>query len=407
MYYDDTRITRKELYEQVWTEPITKLSKRYGVSDVGLAKICSRNFIPRPPRGYWAKKQAGKDPGRNPLPQGNTDKIIEIKAHPFKVCDSQMKEVAVKEIGSKEHDRIVVPETLRKPHPLVKQSAEILRSQEPNNQGLIESSKMNCLDIQVSKKSLPRALRIMDTLIKSLEHRGYGVFLSGQSTEVRIHDVALSFGMTEQLVKKRKEPKDHELNGYYQFAHSRFYEESVPSGKLCLSIRDAVFYWGGSCQHTWRDGKSKRLEDRLNGFISGLLRAAAQKEDRCQREQEKERERREYERKREEEERLWLEKRQRIEEERQKVASLISEAENWHKSKMIRDYITAVEKLTLRSNCEIKLEDDLDGWLKWAREQADRLDPLTASPRSIIDGEAEDKHGDSKYWDVPVPFVRR
>jgi hypothetical protein len=31
-----------------------------GLSDVGLAKICDRHRVPTPPRGYWAKKEAGK-----------------------------------------------------------------------------------------------------------------------------------------------------------------------------------------------------------------------------------------------------------------------------------------------------------------------------------------------------------
>ena len=53
------QITRKELYAQVWSTPIRTLAANYGLSDVGLAKICKRLAIPRPPRGYWAKIQAG------------------------------------------------------------------------------------------------------------------------------------------------------------------------------------------------------------------------------------------------------------------------------------------------------------------------------------------------------------
>ena len=45
-------ITRKSLYDQVWSEPILHLAKRYGMSNVGLAKICRKHNIPRPPCGY-------------------------------------------------------------------------------------------------------------------------------------------------------------------------------------------------------------------------------------------------------------------------------------------------------------------------------------------------------------------
>ena len=53
-------IDRQTLYEQVWTTPMSRLSQTYGMFDVGLAKICKQHCIPRPPRGYWAKKSNGK-----------------------------------------------------------------------------------------------------------------------------------------------------------------------------------------------------------------------------------------------------------------------------------------------------------------------------------------------------------
>jgi hypothetical protein len=53
-------LSRQELYDRVWAAPIQKLSSEFGLSDVGLAKLCRRYNIPVPPRAYWAKKQAGK-----------------------------------------------------------------------------------------------------------------------------------------------------------------------------------------------------------------------------------------------------------------------------------------------------------------------------------------------------------
>ncbi len=57
-----------ELCELVWSKPMTKLAEEFGISDVGLAKICRRNNIPVPPRGYWACKQAGYKVKAIPLP---------------------------------------------------------------------------------------------------------------------------------------------------------------------------------------------------------------------------------------------------------------------------------------------------------------------------------------------------
>jgi hypothetical protein len=108
----------------------------------------------------------------------------------------------------------MVGERLKRPHPLIMQSAEIIKASEPNSLGLREPAQKGCLDIQVSKKSLPRALRIMDALIKALGGRGHQVFFSEGSTQVRIFDVPLSFNISEQLVTKRSEPWHHNLEGY-------------------------------------------------------------------------------------------------------------------------------------------------------------------------------------------------
>jgi len=37
------RITREELYTQVWNTPMRTLAANYGLSDVGLGKICKKH----------------------------------------------------------------------------------------------------------------------------------------------------------------------------------------------------------------------------------------------------------------------------------------------------------------------------------------------------------------------------
>lgn len=52
-------LTRKELYDLVWSEPMTTICKRFGLSDNGLRKRCKSMNIPTPPLGYWAKLKYG------------------------------------------------------------------------------------------------------------------------------------------------------------------------------------------------------------------------------------------------------------------------------------------------------------------------------------------------------------
>jgi hypothetical protein len=61
-----SRYNRDQLYEEVWSEPVMAVAKKYGLSDVGLAKICKKLDIPRPGSGYWAKKAVGKPIGKPP-----------------------------------------------------------------------------------------------------------------------------------------------------------------------------------------------------------------------------------------------------------------------------------------------------------------------------------------------------
>src|SRR5262245_33771739 len=61
-------ISCEDLYALVWSEPMSRLSRRFGVSDVGLAKACTRMMIPVPGRGYWAKREVGTAPRPTRLP---------------------------------------------------------------------------------------------------------------------------------------------------------------------------------------------------------------------------------------------------------------------------------------------------------------------------------------------------
>lgn len=60
-------LSREELYERVWSKPMSTLAREFGVTGNALAKICSRVHVPYPSRGFWAKIAAGKTPERAPL----------------------------------------------------------------------------------------------------------------------------------------------------------------------------------------------------------------------------------------------------------------------------------------------------------------------------------------------------
>lgn len=61
-------ISRADLYKRVWSTPMRKLAAEFGISDVGLAKICRKNGIPLPGLGYWRLVETGREPKRVLLP---------------------------------------------------------------------------------------------------------------------------------------------------------------------------------------------------------------------------------------------------------------------------------------------------------------------------------------------------
>jgi len=60
---------RVELYNEVWIQPIVKLARKYGISDVALGKACRKLRIPHPGRGDSAKRTVGKAVKQEPLPE--------------------------------------------------------------------------------------------------------------------------------------------------------------------------------------------------------------------------------------------------------------------------------------------------------------------------------------------------
>ncbi len=56
----EQELTRRAMYDLVWSRPMTKVAEDLGISDVALKKNCDKHRVPTPPRSYWAKTAAGK-----------------------------------------------------------------------------------------------------------------------------------------------------------------------------------------------------------------------------------------------------------------------------------------------------------------------------------------------------------
>lgn len=275
-------------------------------------------------------------------------------------------------------NRITVPAVLESPHPLVERAARSLSNAKVEDNGILRPRAQKRVDIRVSPGSRDRALRIMDALIKALEARGMPVTLTedGQSmTRVEVLGETLNFWLDEKLRCEEKrltlaEERDREK---YLFLFRRPGYVYHPTGILRLTIGD---FGSLGLRRSWGDSGTGRLEDRLNAFVSGLVKASVRKKaERLERER-RERERREEMRRREECARLHRE-------EEARVKALEEHAASWKKSQEIRAYIQAVKEAAVRQQGQIPEGSGLEKWLKWASGQTDRLDPVAKSPPSI------------------------
>jgi hypothetical protein len=65
----DGTLTRSELYELVWAEPMLKVAARFKVPSSYMARVCTLMNVPRPERGYWVKLAVGQKLSKPELPE--------------------------------------------------------------------------------------------------------------------------------------------------------------------------------------------------------------------------------------------------------------------------------------------------------------------------------------------------
>lgn len=193
-------ISRKQLYDQVWQEPMCRLAQRYGISDVGLAKICRKHDIPIPARGYWAKKQAGHNPPQIALPNPSKELSIELPDARDNTFLPPGIDAAIAAERAKDAP-VVVADNLRGSHTLVSAANQELQSAKTDEYGLIVPPENVALDIHVAKASIRRALLVMDAILKALEQRGYNV---KPGPTVTLLGVSLRLGSLKRLRCSKK-----------------------------------------------------------------------------------------------------------------------------------------------------------------------------------------------------------
>lgn len=166
-------VSRDELYRLVWSEPMTKIGERFGVSGSYLARICTLLNVPRPERGYWAKLAVGKAPPQVPLPASRPGDPLHWSKEGERIAAPKPKAPPSRPRARK--PRIVRDEV----HGLITGARSHFLNSRPVDEGAyLKPYKKLLVDVTASQASLDKALDLANNLFNALESLGHRVVLA-------------------------------------------------------------------------------------------------------------------------------------------------------------------------------------------------------------------------------------
>lgn len=378
-----TNISRETLYELVWTTPVKTLAAQHGISDVAFAKTCKQHNIPLPPRGHWAKLEAGKKVYRQPLPEralgmprdvafgaskwnyyGSAPRnLIEMELTPPRPFDETLAEVRAK--LAKKVKKVSVRRDLSMAHPVIR---KLLEADIPRREKYLASTYRSLYDAPYFDSPFEqRRLRALNALFLCLEKNDAHVTSSGKNP----HEFSVTVGLRDVMISI-DDPKAERASWYGGSDIAK-----ASSSPLVVKINGGAAVEG--IQTTWEDKSDDGIEAHLTDVAVNILVAG---ENSC-----REKEFSHYQwlikhkadliewAKKDKEEAEKAERERRIKEEQARLDRLLSEAKALREAEEIRAYVASVRKLNENAVDPVP-EDDLRIWALWALEQADRIDPV-------------------------------
>jgi len=376
---------RQQLYDLVWSEPLTLLASRFGMSDVALAKNCKRNGIPVPQRGYWAKIKAGKTSQRFPLPPRGLGAVetVHIGSSNWNEREDEEQALMVEDVPPPPDfpepfpdlitritmlvGRVAQSRSLKSPHRAV---AKLLSEDAERHERWKQSPYPLTFDqpLYVSPYE-QRRLKLVDAIFKAMARAGMTPAVPREKNPgeftVRIGDSTVGFTLGK--------PSEQRSNWAIATEARRPASEPVRL-KIDWEREEPK-----ELVSEWSDRPDAPLESMLQEIVVNLIavgemriRAVERRwyEYRAERKVElieAERERRE-EAAREERERQRRLANARIEKLHQEAMSL-------RLADDIRQYVAAVNERNAASSNPVP-PAEMDDWSRWALEQAERIDPV-------------------------------
>lgn len=381
MPWRTTTFERESLYREVWAEPVRSVAKRYGLSDVGLRKICGKLGMPLPPLGYWAKLAVGKQPRVTPLPTKHAGPTAHVRQLRF---DDRSEERAARVaalLAAHTASGRVAP-ILRGAtdfHPIVVRTGNRLRAQRGGLPGALQTHGHDVFDLNLWPPQKDRALQVLDAVVTAAIASGARLqkgSRDGRQVSLDFDGDAVELEIEEVVSRTRREPTPAEAARQARdFWFKPDLWHSAPTGKLKLVL---VLQDGRAPLVSVQDGATP-LEKRLDDVLPRLVRKLAERRVEQQfRDEENARWHEAYARRRAQEARRSTEL--------ERLEKTEQFAEQWHRATRLRAYVAALETAA-RGPTAATDDVSLASELAWIRAAADWLDPLVERHWPEVDGE--------------------
>lgn len=378
------KLTRQALYDLVWSEPVSLIAPRFGVSGVALRKACTKAAVPVPPRGYWVRRQPAKRPARTPLPPrppGMHDEVtigsqggwsgggkddLRAPLPPAPSFEEPIEEVRTR-VRALFRRPPVVGNLGARSHPAILRvlKEDERRREEARTALVVFDWDKPLFDAPPER----RRLRILNGLFLAVER-------AGGHGWVRARRDSFEAGVTvhQQHIQLRLAPA--------QPAHGE--EPSAAASRRTAPPLSLAILGGAGDQReraVWQDGPEGRIEDRLAEIVVEVVtNAEIQYREAAVRHHEflcEVRHRQEVEEARREAEALRREQERRVAEQRERVERLLVQAAGLRQAREIRAYVEAVRRAARRPSTSFDAAE-VETWSAWALIQADRIDPIAS-----------------------------
>jgi len=375
-------LTRAELFEKVWSMPMTKAAAELGLSDVGLKKVCDRYRVPVPGRGYWAKVAAGK-----PVKKAHFREVSDDELNTVRIAGGVGANLpeAVKEVRSAAKEREKRPENIVHVVPVyndlppkIARTRKNLEKRPDATTGFVSSSSPDAFSVSIAQASVDRAVNFLAALLRGVEDRGYTVTKGGKALVFVVDGEVLSFHLQEEHKRVPHEVTEEEREALrkWEVKRSRHWEY-VPrpkqpewdyhaTGRLRAVINGDTYSYN-NLRRSFGDGKIQRIESQVNAILESFATWSAWlKAKRIQDEQRK----REYEA--EQKRRAEMQRREALESKR--VAALDEIMAQWEKCERANRLISIVEERFRKGTFEDP--EKISEWLNWAKAHVSQIDPF-------------------------------